>query len=123
MSERGGGGPEFSSFRPVELGNLSGVGVARLMRADEAVAGVGREELVGQLTEACNEPLIYDVLFRPRRLGAPYSRDDAERFLDEAGRGWLEGTHFVFLILGTGGLIGNVAIETADLEAAEIGYW
>ena len=123
MTERARAAPDFSSFRAVELRNVSGAGAARLMRADEAVASAGREVLVGQVTQACNEPLIYDVLFRPRLRGAPYPRDSAERFLDRAARGWREGTHFVFFILAQGDLAGNVEIETADLDSAEIGYW
>ena len=113
--------PDFSAFRPLELRSLRSGALARLVRADAVEMTA---ELVDQVTRICNEPLVYDFLFRRGLAGAPYPPEKAREFLDRAARGWREHTHFVFLIALAGERVaGNVEIESADLDRSEIGYW
>ena len=72
----------------------------------------------------CNEPLVYDRLFRQRRQGRPYLAEEADGFLHWAQEGWQHHTHFVFLILSREGeIVGAVDIKSPDPYAGEIGYW
>ena len=57
-----------------------------------------RPQRVAEVTRICNEPLVYDVLFRRDLGGAPYPPEKSRSFLEWAHRGWREGTHFVFLV-------------------------
>jgi len=76
------------------------------------------------VTRICNEPLIYDFLFRRNLNGAPYPPENARHFLDSAVAAWRDQTHFVFLIQRLDGSIaGNVDVLSPNLDAAEIGYW
>jgi RimJ/RimL family protein N-acetyltransferase len=113
--------PDFSAFTSRELRNLKTGEAAALVRADLVRV---TPERVEEVVRICNEPRVYDVLFRRTLRGAPYPPEKAIAFLDGAARGWRERTHFVFLIVAAGGrLVGNVDIEADDLAAAEIGYW
>lgn len=113
--------PDFSTFAAVALRNAKTGEPATLTRADLVAA---TSERVRAVTRICNEPLVYDFLFRRALHGDSYPPEKARQFLDGARRGWRDGTHFVFLILGADhALLGNVAIESNDLAAAEIGYW
>jgi len=80
--------------------------------------------LRADLTAACNEPLIYDWLFRERCGGQPYSDADAAAFLAWLRAGWRDGTHFVFALQSPcGRTVGALDIKSADTDAAEVGYW
>jgi len=114
-------GPDFSTFGGVDLRNMSTGYPARLVRAD---AMEPTAALAEQVTRLCNEPRIYDRLFRQGLAGASYPSEKAAEFLERAARGWRERTHFVFFIVrATGSLAGNVEIEAADLDGSEIGLW
>jgi RimJ/RimL family protein N-acetyltransferase len=81
-------------------------------------------ERVAEVARVCNEPLVYDVLFRRGLGGAPYPAAAARGFLEWAHRGWREGTHFVFLVRsGSGAVQAALDLKAARLEAEEIGYW
>ena len=81
-------------------------------------------EELADLIAACNEPLIYDWLFRERQAGQPYDRTRAASFYVWSREGWQDGTHFVFALLSPcGQLVGMLDIKSTDLEAAEVGYW
>ena len=82
------------------------------------------EQFLDSIVHVCNEQKIYDWLFRARLKGKAYPRSDAEWFYQWGCDGWRNNTHFLFLILDQQGLAAAACdIKTADLEAAEIGYW
>jgi RimJ/RimL family protein N-acetyltransferase len=95
--------------------------VYTLIRAD---ALPDAPEVTAQLVAACNEPAIYDWLFRERCQGRPYREADAEGFFSWMRAGWSDATHFVFALRSPGGeLAGVLDIKSADLDSAEVGYW
>src|SRR5689334_15740018 len=102
--------PDFSALRPMELKNIRTGELARLVRADSVEV---TEDLVDEVTRICNEPLVYDFLFRRGLAGVPYPPEKARGFLDQLARGWREQTHFVFFIVLPDGLVaGNVEIQS-----------
>jgi RimJ/RimL family protein N-acetyltransferase len=114
-------GPDFTAIRSVEIRNARTGEPAELVRADLVAP---TPERVAEVTRVCNEPLVYDVLFRRGLGGAPYPPEKARGFLEWAHRGWREGTHFVFLVRsGSGAVLAALDIKAARLEADEIGYW
>ncbi len=79
---------------------------------------------IDRIVTICNQPPVYDFLFREKLEGEPYPREKAVDFLDWAQKGWLEKTHFVFLVRDANKQItAAVDIKSADLSGAEIGYW
>jgi RimJ/RimL family protein N-acetyltransferase len=114
-------GPDFAAFRSVALRNARTGEPAELVRADLVAPTADR---VAEITRICNEPLVYDVLFRRSLGGLPYPPEKARGFLEWAHRGWREGTHFVFLVRsGRGAVLAALTIKAARLAADEIGYW
>jgi RimJ/RimL family protein N-acetyltransferase len=92
-----------------------------LLRADLLQPNAG---LLAEVVAACNEPLIYDWLFRERCRGQPYAEADARSFFAWQQSGWQDGTFFVFLLLSPEGrVVGALDIKSSDLGAAEVGYW
>jgi RimJ/RimL family protein N-acetyltransferase len=84
----------------------------------------GTDEQIGNLVSVCNQPLIYDVLFRKALGDAPYDAEHARGFLTWARAGWESNSHFVFLLVDPSGLVaGALDIKSADRNGAEIGYW
>jgi RimJ/RimL family protein N-acetyltransferase len=95
--------------------------VYSLIRAD---ALPETPERVAELVAACNEPLIYDWLFRERLEGQPYDEAKAASFFAWMQKGWQENEYFVFVLLASSGqLAGVLDIKSATLEGAEVGYW
>jgi RimJ/RimL family protein N-acetyltransferase len=81
-------------------------------------------ESVKEVVAICNEPHVYDFLFRPRLAGAAYSEEMAKEFLSWAAQGWRDRTHYVFLaVTNEGRITAAVDIKSNDLTGAEIGYW
>ncbi len=113
--------PRFSPQLSVPLIHpLSGETYA-LVRAD-ALRQTPDE--LADLIAACNEPPIYEWLFRERLAGQPYDRARAAGFHVWSREGWRDGTHFVFALLSPcGRLAGMLDIKSTDLEEAEVGYW
>jgi RimJ/RimL family protein N-acetyltransferase len=74
--------------------------------------------------EACQDPLIQ----RFTRVPSPYTRVDAERFVEHTSpEGWAAGTAAGFAVLDatTGALLASVGLQAVQLDAgrAEVGYW
>lgn len=78
---------------------------------------------VDAITRECQDPEI------PRftRITSPYGREDAVRFVEEAGRNWLEGSSAAFVIadLDHDDVLGSVGLMRIhdERQVAEIGYW
>jgi RimJ/RimL family protein N-acetyltransferase len=72
----------------------------------------------------CNQPLIYERLFR-RALGdQPYSLSQAQSLHRWAGQGWRDRSWFVFVLRDADGqIVAAIDIMPDNTEGAEIGYW
>lgn len=82
------------------------------------------KELLQEIITICNEPLIYDRLFRERLQGQPYNVENASYFLSWARDGWRSKGWFVFLILDPlGHAVAAIDIKSNNTQEAEIGYW
>jgi len=76
------------------------------------------------ITEICNQPLVYDFLFREKFKGRKYEYKDAEGFVKWAQEGWKNKTYFVFIIRNDKGeIVACSDIKSPNLDSAEIGYW
>ncbi|MDP4038736.1 MAG: GNAT family N-acetyltransferase [bacterium] len=77
-----------------------------------------------QITKICNEPDIYNLLFRERFKGRKYVKQDARIWMSMAKQGWEESSNFIFLVRdNNGSIVGAIDIKSPDLSGAEIGYW
>lgn len=113
--------PTFPAGLAVPITSARSGTVYTLIRAD---ALPDTPEVTAQLIAACNEPLIYDWLFRERCQGQPYGEADAASFFSWMRAGWSDAAHFVFALRSPGGeLAGVLDIKSADLDGAEVGYW
>jgi len=82
------------------------------------------EEDIRKITEICCRPNTYDILFKNRFAGKPYSEENARSFVNFIKSGWENQTHFVFIIRKLDSeIIGAIDIKSANLDRAEIGYW
>ncbi len=76
------------------------------------------------IAKICNEPLIYNRLFKKLCKNEAYPAQKAAEFLKWAKTGFEDSTHFVFLIVSQSNqVVGAIDIKQNDLNAAEIGYW
>lgn len=76
------------------------------------------------ITRICSEELIYNVLFKEKFNGKPYTLENARSFINWAKEGWNKNKWFVFLIRDSENkIVGAVDIKSDNLESAEIGYW
>jgi RimJ/RimL family protein N-acetyltransferase len=76
------------------------------------------------LVTICNQPLIYDRLFRKRLGDQPYSLAQAHNFRQWAQQGWRDRSWFVFVLRDANDqIVGAIDIKSDNTEAAEIGYW
>jgi len=92
-----------------------------VVRADQIA---GNEKIHQRLVKLCNEPAVYDFLFRGLLQGKPYGTNMAEGFLARATQGWQKQSHFVFVTVDEAGEVcGAMDIKSSDREKAEIGYW
>lgn len=81
-------------------------------------------ELQQEIVAICNEPLIYNRLFRERMQGQPYNLENSKYFLSWAQEGWRTNGWFVFLVLDPlGHIVGAIDIKSNNTDDAEIGYW
>ncbi|MGD8744445.1 MAG: GNAT family N-acetyltransferase [Candidatus Woesebacteria bacterium] len=77
-----------------------------------------------KIADICSEKLVYNVLFKERFKGRPYTKKDAKEFVSWAQDGWKKEESFVFLIRNQiGEIIAAVDIKSNDVDSAEIGYW
>ena len=82
------------------------------------------EENIRQIAAICSQKNIYDRLFKPRLNGQPYTLESARDLIRWARKGWLEKTHFVFLVKDIKDeIVGCLDIKSPDLNEAPIGYW
>ena len=80
-------------------------------------------DLYQQITDICNEKLIYHWLFKsifPE--GYPYQ--SAVDFISLAEKGWKNESHFIFYILHENGQVaGAMDLKSNNINLCEIGYW
>lgn len=82
------------------------------------------DEDVQRLVEICSQSEIYDMLFRWRMQGKPYTIENAQWFVNSLKQGWENNTHFIFIIRNVAGsIVGAMDIKSADTDRAEVGYW
>jgi RimJ/RimL family protein N-acetyltransferase len=82
------------------------------------------EEAIERVTSICNEPLVYDWLFRKMLSGEPYPPSKAKEWFEWAAMGWAQNAFFVFGVLDPDGRLAAACdIKTADAAGAEVGYW
>lgn len=82
------------------------------------------EDDINKIVKICNQKDTYELLFRERLNNRPYTKNDAEDFLDWVKVGWKDQTHFVFFVRKTDAeIIGAIDIKSANLNRAEVGYW
>lgn len=92
-----------------------------VVRADRLTVTSQRLE---EITAICNEPEVYNWLFRESFGGRPYIRSDASAFVEWSSAGWRERSYFVFLVIAAGGQVAAACdIKSNDADGAEIGYW
>ncbi len=114
-------GPHFPDPLDVPVQHARSGATYRLVRLD---ALPETPEHLAQITRANNEPAIHRWLWRDRLQGQPYAPEKAVEFLRWARGGWAHGTHFTFALLAPGGEVAAALdIKSADLDAAEVGYW
>ena len=75
------------------------------------------------ITAICNEPAIYDWLFRPSLEGKPYPEQKAREFLAWSKAGWDTRTHFVFAVIDGQGEIAAACDLKSIAPVPEMGYW
>jgi RimJ/RimL family protein N-acetyltransferase len=113
--------PIFSRTLAVQLFHPLTGQAYTLLRADELPL---THQHAVEVAAVCNEPLVYDRLFRARRQGRPYAVREGEEFLAWAVAGWRDGTHFVFLLLDPDHRVaGALDVKSPDRSAGEVGYW
>jgi RimJ/RimL family protein N-acetyltransferase len=77
-----------------------------------------------EITAICNEPEVYNWLFREPFDGKLYTPANASEFVEWYSTGWREGSYFVFFVTTGGGQVAAACdIKSNDSDGAEIGYW
>ena len=78
---------------------------------------------LARIAAICNEPDVYDWLFRGPLEGRPYKEEQARQWLQWSEGGWSSGSHFVFAVLdGEKNVAAACDIKSKEPKA-EIGYW
>jgi RimJ/RimL family protein N-acetyltransferase len=74
------------------------------------------------IVAACNDRAIAEFL---DAIPQPYTRSDAEAYLDMCRVGWLDGTMTNFAIVVEGMVVGSIGVRWIhpDQGVAEVGYW
>lgn len=82
------------------------------------------DKRLAEISAICNEPEIYNWLFRSSFSDAPYTGDNAREWITWTAEGWQNSSHFSFAVTDdTGAIAAACDIKTADLREAEVGYW
>ena len=77
-----------------------------------------------KIAKICNQPTVYDFLFKERLNGKKYQTKNAIKFVNWMIAGWQNQKWFVFLVRNTKNeIIGAIDIKSDNLESAEIGCW
>ena len=93
-----------------------------LEAVDDTLAWTPQDETT--MVTICNQPLIYERLFRKHLGGQPYSVAQAQGFRGWAEQGWRERSWFVFLLRDAHKqIVGAIDIKSNTTTGAEIGYW
>lgn len=88
-----------------------------LVRPDQVVLP---HDAVIQVHRVCQEKEVYENVFKLAFHGRPYSEDRAQWFIIHIIEGWENKSHFHWLIMNKGSIVGTIGIKTTD---GEIGYW
>lgn len=79
---------------------------------------------IEKIVKICSQKNTYEILFKERLDGHPYTTEAALGFVNWVKEGWENNTHFVFFVRKIDGeIIGAIDIKSSDLMKAEIGYW
>jgi RimJ/RimL family protein N-acetyltransferase len=109
------------SFRGTSVTNAKTGALYQMVPASHVES---TEPQIENLVSTCNQPLIYNFIFKEPLGGSPYTADNARHFFTWAKSGWENGTYFVFALVDPAGLIAGVLdIKSNDRSRAEIGYW
>ena len=112
--------PRFSFKKSVIENHLTGTSYNLRRMADLEAT----DDFIDSVVSVCNEPQVYDWLFRERLEGKPYPPSDAGWFKEWGTQGWEDNTHYLFIVTDDKGRAAAACdIKSADLDAAEIGYW
>ena len=85
---------------------------------------VESDEVYNAIANICNEPVIYNFLFKNSLNGVRYSLENSKNFIGWAQSGWKEKSHFVFLLLSEiKEIVGSIDIKSNSTTNPEIGYW
>ncbi|MBU4209846.1 GNAT family N-acetyltransferase [Patescibacteria group bacterium] len=77
-----------------------------------------------KITQICNQPLVYNFLFKYKFKGRSYRINDAKKFIEWIVEGWTKQKWFVFFIRNSQNeIIGAIDIKSNNLELTEVGYW
>jgi RimJ/RimL family protein N-acetyltransferase len=74
------------------------------------------------VVEACNDRAIAEFL---DMIPQPYTRSDADAYLDICRVGWRDGTFSNFAVVVDGHAVGSIGVRWKDPDqgVAEVGYW
>jgi RimJ/RimL family protein N-acetyltransferase len=107
--------------RAMHVKNFLNGGLYELVRADRL--GVTQERLE-QIARVCNEPAVYEWLFKDRLKGKEYTPSDSALFMAWCCRRWQESGPYAFFVVKDGGEIAACCdIKSNEAEGAEVGYW
>ncbi|MBU4210474.1 GNAT family N-acetyltransferase [Patescibacteria group bacterium] len=91
--------------------------------SNEATNKFTKADLI-KIIKICNQPPVYNFLFKYRLKSKPYELNDAKEFTKWIVEGWNKQKWFVFLIRNSQDkIIGAIDIKSDNLDLAEIGYW
>tara|TARA_R110002050_G_scaffold32336_2_gene83315 strand:+ start:283 stop:873 length:591 start_codon:yes stop_codon:yes gene_type:complete len=80
-------------------------------------------ESLRRIASICNEPAVYEWLFRSRLEGRVYEEEKAREWLRVSRDEWFSGTHFVFAVIDEQNLVAAACDIKSPGPVAEIGYW
>lgn len=79
-----------------------------------------------RIADICNQPLIYDFLFKERLAGKEYTDQDAKKFVEWSQAGWADKSYYVFLVRNAAReIVACLDIKKTenDPTVREMGYW
>lgn len=91
-----------------------------LVRASDMNGDPSNQQRIAAI---CNEPEVYEWLFRDLFEGRPYEEAKAREWLRWSREGWSSGTHFVFAVIDDEQRIAAACDIKSAEPVAEIGYW
>jgi RimJ/RimL family protein N-acetyltransferase len=77
-----------------------------------------------RLVLICNQPRLYELIFKEKLANKPYRLENAESFESWAKEGWQQQKYFAFTIKDESNeIVAAIDIKSNNLDEAEIGYW